>query len=207
MKLSKNLKAKNTKRTTECEVKKFEKWCEKRKITVHLKTVSPTDLGEFLRTFFAEVKIEKGQALTPSALTGVRAAIHRHLTCAPLSRNISILQDSKLMSANKMFEAKAKLFTKENNAKPKHKSSIQSGDMQKIESILHGRAELGRRLERWGEVSRVYLVLVEFSICSPRERGMKGAKKAVILNKDWWHWSPLSHRKTYWTNWKLPRRC
>ena len=113
-----------------------------------LKTVSPTDLGEFLRKFFAEVKIEKGQALTPSALSGVRAAIHRHLTCAPLSRNISILQDSKLMSANKMFEGKAKLSTKENNAKPKHKSSIQSGDMQKIESILHGKAKHGRRLER-----------------------------------------------------------
>ena len=31
-----------------------------------------------------------------------------------------------------MVEAKAKLFTKENNAKPKHKSSIQSGDMQKL---------------------------------------------------------------------------
>ena len=31
-----------------------------------------------------------------------------------------------------MFEAKAKLFTKENNAKPKHKPSIQSGDMQKL---------------------------------------------------------------------------
>ena len=31
-----------------------------------------------------------------------------------------------------MFEAKAKLFTKENNAKPKRKSSIQSGDMQKL---------------------------------------------------------------------------
>jgi len=147
MKLSKNLKRK-TKRATEFEVKKFEKWCEKRKITVDLKTISPTHFDEFLRKFFAEVKIEKGQALTPSALTGIRAAIHRHLTCAPLSRNISILQDSKLMSANKMFEAKAKLFTKENNAKPKYKSSIQSGDMQKIESILHGRAEPGRRLER-----------------------------------------------------------
>ena len=132
-------------------------------------------LGEFLRKFFAGVKIEKGQALTPSALSGVRAAIHRHLTCAPLSRNISILQDSKLMSANKMFEGKAKLFTKENNAKPKHKSSIQSGDMQKIESILHGKAKHGRRLERWGEASWVYLVLVEFSFCSPRRRGMKGA--------------------------------
>ena len=85
-----------------------------------------------MRKFYAEVKTEKGQALTPSALTGIRAAIHRHLTCAPLSRNINILQDSELMSANKMFEAKANLFTKENNAKPKHKSSIPSGDIQKL---------------------------------------------------------------------------
>ena len=86
-----------------------------------LKTVNATDLSEILRKFFAEVKTEKGQALTPSALNGIRAAIHRHLTCAPLSRNINILQDSEFTSANKMFEAKAKLFTKENNAKPKHK--------------------------------------------------------------------------------------
>ena len=152
MKLSKKLKpgAKNTKRATEWGVKKFEKWCEKRKITVDLKTVSATDLSEILRNFFAEVKTEKGQALTPSALTGIRAAIHRHLNCAPLSRNINILQDSEFMSANQVFEAKAKLFTKENNAKPKHKSSIQSGE---IESILHGRAEHGRRLERCGGVS------------------------------------------------------
>ena len=76
---------------------------------------SKSNLSEILRKLFAE-----GQALT-----GIRAAIHRHLTCAPLSRNIKILQDSKFMSANKMFEAKAKLFTKENNAKPKHKSSVQ----------------------------------------------------------------------------------
>ena len=118
--------SKNTKRATEWGVKKFEKWCEKRKITVDLKTVSATDLSEILRKFFAEVKTENGQALTPSALTGIRATIHCHLTCAPLSRNINILQDSEFMSANKI-EAKAKLF-----AKPKHKSSIQSGDMQKL---------------------------------------------------------------------------
>ena len=40
------------------------------------------------------------------------------------------------MSANKMFEAKAKLFTKETNTKTKHKSSIKSGDMQKLNRYL-----------------------------------------------------------------------
>ena len=74
--------AKNTKRATEWGVKKVEKWCEKRKITVNRKTVSATDLSKILRKFFAEVKTEKGQALTPSALTGIRAVIYRHLTCA-----------------------------------------------------------------------------------------------------------------------------
>ena len=39
--------AKNTKRATEWGVKKFVKWCEKRKITVNLKTVSPTVLVKF----------------------------------------------------------------------------------------------------------------------------------------------------------------
>ena len=78
------------------------------------------------------VKTGKGQALTPSALTGIRAAIHRHLTSAPLSRNVNILKDSDFMSANKVFEAKAKLFTKEQNVKPKHKPSIEYGDMEKL---------------------------------------------------------------------------
>ena len=103
--------AKNTKRATEWGIEKFDKWCEKRKITVDLKTVSPTDLSEILREFFTEVETEKGQALTPSVLTGIRSAIHRHLTCAPFSRNINILQDSEFISANKI--AKAKLFTKQ----------------------------------------------------------------------------------------------
>ena len=38
-KIEQKAQAKNTKRATEWEVKKFEKWCEKRKITVDLKTV------------------------------------------------------------------------------------------------------------------------------------------------------------------------
>ena len=119
-----------------------------------LKTVSPMDLSEVLRKFFAEVKTEKGQELSPSALTGIRAAILRHLTCAPLSRNINILQESEFISANKMFEAKAKLFTKENNAKPSiHQIIYSVRRYAEIESILHGRAEHGQRLEKCGEVS------------------------------------------------------
>ena len=117
----------------------------KRKITVDLKTVSPTDLSEIMRKFFAEGKTEAGQALT-----GIREAIHRHLTCAPISRNINILQDSEFISVNKMFEAKVKLFTKQCEAKTQIIYSVRR--YTGIKSILHGRAEHGRRLEKCGEV-------------------------------------------------------
>ena len=101
--------AKSTKKATEWGLKKFDKWCQKRAVKVDLKTIDKKELNK--------IKTEKGQALTPSALTGIRAAIHRHLTSAPLSLNVNILQDIDFMSANKMFEAKAKLFTKEQNKK------------------------------------------------------------------------------------------
>ena len=71
--------AKSTKKATEWGLKKFDKWCEKRAIKVDLKTIDKKELNKILRKFYAEVKTEKGQALTPSALTGIRAAIHRRL--------------------------------------------------------------------------------------------------------------------------------
>ena len=42
--------AKNTKKATEWGMKMFDKWCDKRKISVDLKTVSPTDLGEICKS-------------------------------------------------------------------------------------------------------------------------------------------------------------
>ena len=41
------------------------------------------------------------------------------MTSAPISRSMNIMQDSKFLSANKMFEAKCKLYTKEMNLKPR----------------------------------------------------------------------------------------
>ena len=42
------------------------------------------------------------------------------------------MRDSEFLSANKMFVAKCKLYTKEMNPKPTHKSSIAAGDMLKL---------------------------------------------------------------------------
>ena len=111
--------AENTKRATSWGIKKFEKWCDKRKLKADFNCVTPVEL-KLLRKFYAEVKLEKGQPLTPSTLTGIRAAIHRQLTSAPISSSMNIMQDSEFLSANKIFEAKCKLYTKEMNPKPTH---------------------------------------------------------------------------------------
>ena len=124
--------AENTKRATSWGIKKFKKWCDKRKLKVDFNCVTPVELNELLRKFYAEVKSKNGQPLTPSTLTGIRAVIHRQLTSAPISRSMNIMQDSEFLSANKMFETKCKLYTKEMNPKPTHKSSIAAGDMLKL---------------------------------------------------------------------------
>ena len=49
-------------------------------MAVELKTVPEERLNEILRKLYAEVKNEKTGTLTPTALTGIRAAIHRALT-------------------------------------------------------------------------------------------------------------------------------
>ena len=68
--------AKNTKRTTDWGVKKFDKWCDKQQLTMNFTTgtVQPDELNKILRKFYAVVKT--AGALTPIVLTGLRAAIH-----------------------------------------------------------------------------------------------------------------------------------
>ena len=57
--------AENSKRATSWGIKKFEKWCDKRKLKVDFNCVTPVEPNELLRKFYAEVKSEKGQPLTP----------------------------------------------------------------------------------------------------------------------------------------------
>ena len=153
--------AENTKRATSWGIKKFEKWCDKRKLKVDFNCVTPVELNELLRKFYAEVKSEKGQPLTPSTLTGIRAAIHRQLISAPISRSMNIMQDSEFLSANKMFEAKCKLYTKEMNPKPTHKSSIAAGDMLKLRDYFSEGLDSNNS---WADPERL-LQFVWFSLC------------------------------------------
>jgi len=51
--------AENTKRSTSWGIKKFEKWCDKRKLKVDFNCVTPVELNGLLRRFYAKDKSEK----------------------------------------------------------------------------------------------------------------------------------------------------
>ena len=110
---------------------------EKRHISIDLKTVHETRLNEVLRKFYAEVKAEKkAKSLTPSALTGIRAALNRTIKHAPYNRCIDIIGDRAFIGANEMFKTRCRLYYKANNPKPQHKNAIEKDDKILIQAYF-----------------------------------------------------------------------
>ena len=130
--MEESAKADNTKRATKWGLNRFEEWQTQRAISFDWKTVSSKELNDILRKFYAEVKTKQGRTLSPSALTGIRAAVHRFITSPPNNRAINILKDSDFIPANNMFQAKCKLYYRSGNPKPTHKNAIEDGDMKKL---------------------------------------------------------------------------
>ncbi|CAH3135411.1 unnamed protein product [Porites lobata] len=84
---------------------------------------------------------------------------------------MNIMQGSEFLSANKMFEAKCKLYTKEMNPKPTHKSSIAAGDMLKLCGYFSEGLDSNNS---WADPERL-LQFVWFSLCFHfGRRGIEG---------------------------------
>ena len=128
----------NTKKQTTWGLKKFIQWLENRKKSCDLHIVSPAQLNGILRRFYAEVKTNKNTDLAPSALTGIRAAMHRTISGQPISRPINILKDVDFKQANTMFEVVCKSYYKRGNPTPQYKNPIEAGDMAKLKSYFSG---------------------------------------------------------------------
>ena len=131
--LEKSAIPENTSRATTYGIKKFVEWLNHREHKCDFATIPAEEINSLLRKFYAELKAKKpGQTLTPSTLACIRAAIHRYITGAPYNRSINIIQDREFIAANKIFEARCKLYFKAGNPPPKHYPPIEEGDMQRI---------------------------------------------------------------------------
>ena len=123
----------STDRNTIYGVKKFNEWLAKSGRQCDFATVSMEDLNAVLLKYYEGVGSSKpGKPLTPSTLTCLRAALHRHLTAAPFNRPFNIINDSAFQAANNMFIVRCKLYFKDGNAKPQHKPAISEEDMMKL---------------------------------------------------------------------------
>ncbi|EDO34036.1 predicted protein [Nematostella vectensis] len=123
------------KKQTSWAMKNFTDWCTKRSVQCDFHSISSSDLGGILRRSYAEVKT-KDKDLSPSALTGIRAAIHCTITSQPFARTITILKDAEFLQSNKMLEVVCKSYYKRVNPKPEHKSPIEPGDMNTLRSYF-----------------------------------------------------------------------
>ena len=169
----------NTHKATQWGLRKFNDWNTKRNRNIDLTTISQGNLNVELRRFYAEVKGNRGQPLTPSGLTGIRAAIHRHLTQPPLSRNINILTDTDFTTANQMFTARCRLYYKSGNKRPQHKPAIGQGDMEKLKDYF----------SNWDNNPNTLIEYTWFSLCFFfGRRGREGwrdmTKKTFSISKD-----------------------
>ena len=139
----------STKRSTAWGTKVFEKWLEKRNIEIDLHQISADDLALHLKKFYAEIKKKNGELYTPSALVGIRAAIHRTLINPPYMRNINILGGENFVAANRVFDAKCKIYVARGNPKPKHKPCISETDMTKLNGYFADHANDPTKLQEF----------------------------------------------------------
>ena len=161
--MERSVEVETTKKATDWGVRRFQEWCDKRNKAIDFATCTSFELNDVLRKFYAEVKSKSNSALSPSALTGIRAAIHRKLKGAPYSRDFNILSDSAFQSANVMFDTKVKLYRKAHNKKPAHKEVIET--VQKL--WIYFARGMNTDTTHWIEKDLLQL-------WTPRQRGMEG---------------------------------
>ena len=109
---------------------------DKRNYVIDIKTVDFENLANALTKIYADVKKQDRGMYTPSALVGIRAAIHRKLISPPNMRNINILDGPEFAAANRVFLAKCMMYTALGNPKPKHKPCINNIDMAKLKTYF-----------------------------------------------------------------------
>ena len=162
----------STSRATKHGVKKFDEWAAKRKIEVFFHAISAEELAAVLRKFYAEVKQQNGKMLSPSSMTGIRAALNRFVNGSPFYRNFDIVAGPDFIAANKMFDARCKLYYKLVNKKPQHKPVIEQRDMGRLKVYFSS----------WAKNPVVLQEVVWFSLCY--FFGRRGREGWAELKKD-----------------------
>lgn len=93
-------------------VKKFKHFLTEKNLSQDIEAMDESLLGDYLRFFYSSLRKQDGGYYSPSSLGCIRAAIHRYLISAPVSRNVNIINGSAFVSTNKMLKAFASKYIK-----------------------------------------------------------------------------------------------
>jgi len=128
----KNVVPGNTVRNTKYAVKLFKSWLADNYHDDDFEQLTDENLNQLLTIFYAEVRSEKGERLSPSTMNTIRCGIIRHLEAPPFKRNISLYNNPLYASSNKMFFSVIKKIKEEGGDMTKHYPSIEDKDLQRI---------------------------------------------------------------------------
>ena len=128
-------------------------------------------MASLLRHFYAEVRKDNGELYAKASYVGLRAAVHRHLTGEPYSRQINILQDREFQSANQVFLGMLKRMKKEGLDRSCPKPVVSNGDLEKLftSGVLNDKDPVSLQRLMW------FYITMHF--CRRGREGMRSLKK------------------------------
>ena len=116
-----NTENKNTKKTTQTWVNRFNSWKESREIE-EIHKIPPEDLDKILQRFYAELVKSDGTDYEPESLRVMIACLDRHL--GEHGATYSILKDRCFETSRKILEGKAIELRKHGKGKQKMKADV-----------------------------------------------------------------------------------
>ena len=127
----------NSTKAEKLHINKLKTFLKEKDISLDLATCSHDELASALKQFYFDLKKKDGSLYKPGTLGCIRAGIQRHLQAPPLNRPINLCLDPAFMTANKVLNAKAKLYLKNPQAtKTAHKRDICDADLLLIGNFL-----------------------------------------------------------------------
>ncbi|XP_063952768.1 uncharacterized protein LOC135153558 [Lytechinus pictus] len=121
--------ARSTKRVITLAENVLKAYCEHKGFTIQ-ETITSTELSNFLRSFYAEVRRSNGELYSKRLMITLRYGLQRHFS----KFGFNIVNDPEFREANDMFHAVLVKLKKEGKGSVDHKEPITKDDFLKIKS-------------------------------------------------------------------------
>lgn len=110
---------------------KFVNFLKEKGMNINFSSLPKTQIAEYLRYFYSELRTVEGKLYSPATLICIRAALFRFFKQPPLSMDINIIDDSAFFNANQILKAMVKKH-KEEGGITRQYNAIEDSDIQKM---------------------------------------------------------------------------